>query len=596
MRRTPFFYSVIALSCLVSLPLAACRDTESVPAPAPVVLTRGAVAADFPASRAIGEAVLRDGGSAADAAVATALALGVENPASSGLGGGGFAVVWDAGRERAHALDFRERAPKGADAAHYLDAKGTFVPDRSLYGCYAAGVPGELAGFSALHERFGRLSWERVVSPAQRLAANGWKVSPFLAYAIRENRDRIAASPELARVLLKPDGSPWAAGDEIHDEDLANTLSQIARGHLDDFYGDAGKPGNIAAGIEAACREVEGAVRASDLAEYSVIWRAPLVGGWRGKELVSMPPPSSGGAVMLEVLNILAPFEDFDRRGANAAGSHHVLTEAMKHGFADRATSFGDPGFVKVPVEELVSEAYADRLRKTIEPGRTHPTWAYGRPNAHGTQIPDDAGTAHVSVVDADGNAIALTTSVNGWFGSFVRAPQTGILLNNTMDDFSIDDAPNLFGLVGSRMNRPAPGKRPVSSMTPVIVMEKGRVRLVAGGSGGPRITTATLQTVIGVVAENRNVQDAVDAPRLHHQWNPDVLRAEPGIAANVVDQLRARGHDVQPVPMVAVVQAVEVKDDRAIAATDARKNSVAIEMLSNARPLPAPRPTKPTR
>lgn len=529
----------------------------------------GAVAADQPASQSIGESILADGGTAVDAAVATALALGVENPASSGIGGGGFAIIWSAAEGRAYALDFRERAPSGADPRNYIGADGVPDPDKSVDGCLAVGVPGEIAGLTAMHSRFGKLSWERVVVPAQRLAADGWRVTPYLAKAINSDKERIAASIDRAAVLT-PDGAP---AETLHDPELANTLGLLARHGRKAFY-----EGEVAAAIEAACRDVEGAVRASDLKDYAVVWRQPIVDTYRGYDVVGMPPPSSGGVLIAQALNVLESAK-FDRRGPEGALSYHLLTEAMKHGFADRASSFGDPDYVSVPVERLISKGYAADLRATVDGARTKPTWAYGSP---GLSVRDDQGTTHVSVVDSHGNAVALTSSVNGLFGSGVRAPRVGVLLNNTLDDFSFGEGANIYGLVGSKKNRLAPGKRPLSSMSPTIVLENGRVRLVAGGAGGPTIISGTLQTLLGVLAEGRSAAEAVDAPRIHHQWQPDTLWMETGIFGtaklpiqqSTADALLERGHTLDGRPFLAAVNAVEVTGTRAVAAPDPRKRT----------------------
>lgn len=555
-------------SLVASLLLLSCTACEKPKKPAPEIT--GAVAADQPASQAIGESVLADGGTAVDAAVATALALGVENPSSSGIGGGGFAIVWSAAEGRAYALDFRERAPSGADPRNYLDANGEIDPERSVHGCLAVGVPGEIAGLTAMHARFGKLSWERVVVPAQRLAADGWRVTPYLAGAIRSEREHLVKSPDLAAVLLPESATE---PDTLHDPELANTLGLIARHGRKAFY-----EGEVAAAIEAACRDVEGAVRASDLREYTVVWRQPIVSTYHGYDVVGMPPPSSGGALIAQALNVLEP-ASFDRRGPDGALSTHLLAEAMKHGFADRASSFGDPDFVKVPLARLVSKGYAADIREGIDARRTKPIWAYGSP---GLSVRDDRGTTHVSVVDAHGNAVALTTTVNGLFGSGVRAPRVGVLLNNQLDDFSFGEAANLYGLVGSKKNRLEPGKRPLSSMSPTLVLQDGRVRLVAGGSGGPRIISATLQTILGLLAEGRSAAEAVDAPRIHHQWQPDVLLMETGafgtakqpIQQSTADALLERGHTLDGRPFLAAVNAVEVTGTRAVAAPDPRKRT----------------------
>ncbi len=583
LRRTAPAFPLVAFPAAVACLLAAgCRPGETDPTTAPAdspALRAGALAADQPTAQEIGEAILADGGSAADAAVAAVFALGVENPSSSGLGGGGFAVVWDAASRRAYALDFRERAPAGASAGHYRGPDGAFDPERSQRGCYAAGVPGEVAGLGALHGRFGRLEWSRVVRPAQLLASHGWSVSPYLAKALEDalggRRDEHGAGEDAAQAAdrawagpyLRPDGRPSQEGEVLRDPELASTLEAIATHGPEAFY-----RGSIAAAIDAACRDFDGAVRAADLADYAPIWRTPIVTHWRSFRIVGMPPPSSGGTVLAEALETIEPLP-FNREGADAGGSYHLLAESLKHGFADRARYFGDPEFVRVPTERLLSPAYAELRRRSIDASRTQPSWAYGLP---GVRMKDDAGTSHVSVVDARGNAVAITSSVNGLFGARVRAPRAGVLLNNTLDDFSLDDAPNLYGLVGSKKNRIAPGKRPVSSMAPTVVLERGaggeRVRVVAGGAGGPRIISATLQTILGVLAERATVEEAVDAPRLHHQWMPDTLYLEPSISQRVADALAERGHLLTPAPFLAAVNAVEVRDGRAVGASDPRK------------------------
>ena len=545
--------------------LAACTCT---PAPA-AIHVQPVIAADQPAAEAVGQSVLADGGSAADAAVATLLALGVENPSSSGIGGGGFAVIWDAKEGRAYSLDFRESAPAGASLDHYRSPDGNIDPKRSRLGCYSAGVPGEIAGLTALHQRFGKLSWERVVTPAEKMAANGVAISPYLGNALIENRADLEKSPAL-RELFMHDGRWLATGENFRNEDLANTLGQIARDGGKSFY-----QGSIAASIAAACRDVEGGIRAEDLAAYHPIWRAPIVAHWRGDDIITVPPPSSGGVVLVEMLHILEPVK-FNRNGADAAQSYHLLVEAMKHGFADRATSFGDPDFVEVPVDELTSVGYADKLRSTIDGARTKPHGFYGHPGIHSST--EDHGTTNVSVIDADGNAIAITSSVNFEFGSMVVAPQTGVLLNDTIDDFSFGQSSNIYGLVGSEKNILETGKRPVSSMTPTIVLHDKKVRLVAGGAGGPRITSGVLQTVLGVIAEEKSVDDAVDAPRVHHQWTPDVLKMEPQIPKTIAGDLEKRGNTLEAASYLGVVTAVELKDGKSDAAIDSRKSNPAPE------------------
>jgi gamma-glutamyltranspeptidase/glutathione hydrolase len=416
------------------------------------------------------------------------------------------------------------------------------------------------------------------------MAAEGVTISGYLGNAIVDNRDAIDKTPAL-RDLFTHDGKWLGTGDTFRNEDLSNTLGAIARDGGKSFY-----EGSTAAGIAAACRDVDGAVRAEDLAAYHPIWRAPVVAHWRGYDILTVPPPSSGGVVLVEMLHILEPVK-FDRNGADAAQSYHLLVETMKNGFADRATVFGDPDFVEVPVDELTSTAYADKLRSQIDGARTKPHGFYGHPGIHTTT--EDHGTTNVSVVDAEGNAVAITSSVNDEFGAMVVAPQTGVILNDTIDDFSFGATANVYGLVGSDKNRLEKNKRPVSSMAPTIVLQDKKVRLVAGGSGGPRITSGVLQTILGVLAENKSVDDAVDAPRVHHQWTPDILRMEPQIPKVIADDMVKRGHTLEAAPFLGCITAVEVKDGKADGAADARKLHPPKE-ASSAQPAATPAPKKP--
>lgn len=574
-RRSAIFATLAVLGC-----------TRNAAAPRAPLHVTPALAADQPGAQAIGEAVLADGGSAADAAVATLLALGVENPSSSGLGGGGFAVIWEASANRAYSVDFRESAPAGVSMDHYRTTDGVIDPERSRLGCYAVGVPGEAAGLEAIHQRFGHLAWERLVRPAQKMAAEGVPVSPYLASAIQGSASKLERAPAL-RALLAPDGKWLRAGDTFRNEDLSNTLGTLAHDGASAFY-----RGTLAASIAATCRDAEGSVGQADLTAYHPIWRAPIVARWNGYDVITVPPPSSGGAVLVEMLHILEP-ANFDRNGPEAAQSYHLLVEAMKHGFADRATQFGDPDFTDVPVDELTSTAYAERLRAQIDGARTRPHGFYGHPGVHTTQ--EDHGTTNVSVVDAAGNAVAITSSVNDEFGAMIVAPQTGMVLNDTLDDFSFEGTANVYGLIGSEKNRIQKGKRPVSSMTPTILLKDKEVRLVVGGSGGPRITSATLQTILGVLAEGKDVDDAVDAPRVHHQWTPDVLRMEPQIPQVIADDLAKRGHTLEPATFLGAVTAVEVKNGKATGAADPRKLHPAstADVAPPPAKKPAPAPTK---
>lgn len=533
--------------------------------------TGGVLAADQPAAERIGNEILARGGDAIDAAVATALALGVENPSSSGLGGGGFAIVWRAKERRLFAVDFRERAPASANAVRYY-TDGEPDTHKSQIGCLAAGVPGELAGLSAMHKRFGSLPWEDVVMPARDLALDGVAVTPYLAMASQVTGKVLEEFPE-ARAAYRRDGKPLRVGDLRTDPELGRLLERIATDGADVFY-----TGAVARQIEAACSGVPGAVTAQDLRDYRVRWRRPVVGRFKNMSVASMPPPSSGGAVLVEVLNVLSPqIADMD---PGSPAYLHLLTESMKHAFSDRAVFFGDPDYVRVPVKRLTSAQYATQLRGLIDPLHTRPLDEYGAAGVDGTAVRivgDDSGTTHLSVIDAEGNAVALTTSVNGLFGSFVRVPRVGIVLNNTMDDFALaPGVANAFGLIQSEANRIEPNKRPLSSMTPVIVLDDDEnVVWVAGASGGPRIITGTLQVTLNALVHGMSAAEAVDAPRVHHQWRPNVVFAEDGISDAALRGLHTRGHETDAHSAIGNVQVVRRYPDGTLeGAADPRKDS----------------------
>lgn len=533
----------------------------------PPLTARGAmVAADNALASEAGRDILGAGGDAVDAAVATALVLGVVQPFASGLGGGGFALVFraDAPTAPPFTLDFRETAPAGATANMYLDDRGEVVPKASTVGPRAAAVPGELAGLYALHRRFGRLPWARVVEPALRLARDGFAVGSLLALRIERQRDAIAAVPGLAGDLLHADGRPKAEGERIRRPALARTLGLIAREGADALY-----TGALGRAVAAAMARDGGLLTAADLAAYRVVERTPVHVDWRGHRIYSMPPPSSGGAVLLQVLRVLEP-DDLPALGHNSSRYLHRLGEALKHAFADRAAVMGDPAFTPVPVDALLDDPTIERIRSRTLPHRTRPSDHYGR----ASPLPPDAGTSHLSVVDAAGNAVALTTTVNTNFGSLYVAGDTGLLMNNEMDDFvARPGVPNAFGLVGRAANAIAPGKRPLSSMTPTIIVRDGRAVLVVGASGGPTIITGTLQVLLNVLAFGMDPATAVSASRIHHQWLPDTLVVEEDLPVDVVEALERRGHVVTRQPRYNAVQVIEWKDGRLRGASDPSKH-----------------------
>ncbi len=552
------------------LRLAAILVAQVAAAPGPadaatVEARRGAVAAEHRLASEAGVEMLRRGGNAVDAVAAAALATGVVNPSSSGIGGGGFVVLWDAARGRATTIDFRESAPRRAHRDMFVSVDGNLDTEGSKTGPLAVGVPGELRGLALALARHGRLSFADVAQPAIRIARDGFAIEAHLAAQIASGRDRLAADPELARVFLHEDGSPRLEGEILRRPALAATLERLARVGIEDFY-----EGAIAADIVRTTSGAHGpgldtgkpasggegrGLDAADLAAYRPVVREPLRLRYRGRTILAMAPPSSGGGVLGEVLGVLGAY-DLEAIGRDGATWPHLLADTLKAAFADRATWYGDPAFTPVPLTRLLGAKHLDELRSRLRASRAVPSADFA-PRAAAS---DDAGTSHISVVDGEGNAASLTTSVNTGFGAALAVPGRDIVLNNTMDDFAAQPGkPNAFGLVGSGANAIAAGKRPLSSMTPIIVLEGGRVRLVAGASGGPLIITSTLQTLVGVIDFGLDASQAVEAPRIHHQWMPEMLMVEEAVPAATQASLKRLGHKVVALPPRASVQAVEV-------------------------------------
>ena len=501
----------------------------------------GAVATEHPLAAAAGAEMLRTGGTVVDAAVAAAAAVCVVHASSCGLGGGGFALVHrDDGRDLA--LDYREEAPAAATPERFLTGGR---PDEALArsGGLAVGVPGEAAGLVTLHRRFGRLPLARVLAPAIRLAGDGFPLAeaPHLRREIERSVDLLRADPGLRAVFLGADGAPPPADFRVRQPDLAATLERLGR------RGAAALArGSAAAAIAGAVRERGGVLARADLAGYRPAWRRPLAGTFHGHRVVTFPPPGSGG-VLLEMLGILAR-DDLAALGAGSATLLHLLAGGMAQGFADRARWYGDPAFGPVPVAALLAPPRLGRLRAGLSAVRVV------EPRA---ELASEHGTAHVSVVDAAGNAAAITTTINTAFGAGIMVPGTGIILNNEMDDFALaPGVPNAFGLVGAAANALAPRKRPQSSMSPTVVLAGRRPALVAGGSGGPTIISGILQVLLGVVAFGRPLEAAVAAPRIHDQAVPPVLAVEPGVAPEVRAVLERLGHRVIEMPAIGAVAA----------------------------------------
>ncbi|MCA8977161.1 MAG: gamma-glutamyltransferase [Planctomycetes bacterium] len=512
----------------------------------------GVVVTAEPHATRIGLDVLRRGGNAVDAAVAVALTLAVTHPQAGNLGGGGFLVLRMANGTTA-ALDFRERAPLSATAEMYLRADGSVDADRSQYGVTAAGVPGSPAGLLFALQKYGTSSLPKLVGPAIRLAREGIVVDQFLAASLRAEAKFLGRFESTRRIFFDGD-EPLRQGAVLIQEDLAATLERYAEKGLEGFYG-----GRTAELIVAQMERDGGFVTAADLAAYSVREREPVRGTYRNCEVIGMPPPSSGGIAVLQMLNLLEP-HDLAALGYGGSDYFHLLTEVMRRAYADRSRWLGDRDFYPVPVAGLVSKEYAKTLAAGIDLERRSEV-APGKPP--GAKESDD--TTHFSIVDKDGNAVACTTTINSTFGAAVVVDGAGFLLNNEMDDFSAKPGvPNQFGLVGGEANAIAPKKRMLSSMTPTIVLQDGELRWVLGAPGGGRIITSVLQVLLNVVDHGMGLEQAVRAPRIHHQWLPDHIVWEPlSLSVDVRRALAAKGHDFAPRPRgIGQVMAIEVRAD----------------------------------
>lgn len=482
-----------------------------------------------------GVAMLRAGGNAVDAAVAVGYALAVVNPCCGNIGGGGFMTLRLADG-RTTFLDFRETAPAAATPDMYLDASGNVIRGASLNGWRAVAVPGSVAGLNAALVQYGSLPRAQVMAPAIRLAREGFVLIRGDTDIIAAAAARLRREANVARIFLRPDGSPLRPGDRLTQPDLARTLEAIADQGPDAFY-----KGAIPAAVEAASRSGGGVLAAADFAAYRVREMAPLTCPYRSWTVVSAPPPSSGGTTICQVLGVL---EGYDMRGEgfNSSRSVHLMAEAMRHAYYDRNTHLGDPAFVTNPLERLLSRDYAIAIRGRIDPAAATPSQEVAAMPPH-----EQPQTTHFSVMDRAGNAVAVTTTINGSFGAGVIAGDTGFLLNNEMDDFTVKPGvANMFGLVQGAANAIAPGKRPLSSMSPTLLLRDDQPYAVLGSPGGARIISITLQTILNLVDHGMELQEAVDAPRIHHQWLPDQIYAETrALSVDTRQKLEAMGHKI---------------------------------------------------
>jgi len=482
----------------------------------------------------IGARILQEGGNAVDAAVAVGYALAVVNPCCGNIGGGGFMTIHLADGRNTF-LNFREMAPAAATERMYLDAQGNPIKDLSLYGYLAAGVPGTVMGLDRALSEYGRLPRPKVMAPAIKLARDGFILNRADTDILDTKVDRLSKDPAAAKIFLRSDGKPFQPGDRLIQKDLAHTLELIAKQGPDSFY-----KGPIPTAVEQASKANGGILTAKDFASYTVTEGPPLTCSYRGYVLISSPPPSSGGTTICEIFNILEGY-DLKTIGFRSAQSVHLMVEAMRHAFLDRNTYLGDPAFVKNPLDRLLSKNYATAIRAKIDPEKATPSKAV----QPGIEPHEKTETTHYSVVDAEGNAVSVTYTINDSFGSTVVAPGTGFLLNNEMDDFTVKPGvPNLFGLVQGKANAIAPGKRPLSSMSPTLVTKDGKTFLVVGSPGGSRIITITLETIMNILDYGMAPQEAVDAPRIHHQWLPDEVFYEPyGLSPDTMKILEGMGY-----------------------------------------------------
>jgi gamma-glutamyltranspeptidase / glutathione hydrolase len=524
-----FFSVLVILTLLTGIGVPSAEGA----APEPVRARNAMVASVSEIASKVGVDIMKRGGNAVDAAVAVALALAVTWPSAGNLGGGGFMVIRKANGE-AEIIDYRERAPLAANRDMYLDKEGNVIKGASTVGYKAAGVPGTVAGAFLAQKRNGRLSWAQVVEPARRLAAEGFVVSIHLARSLRNTTRLLSQFPESNRIFLR-NGKHYEEGDRILQPELAATLARVQR-NWRDFY-----EGRTAEMIVADMKANGGVMTLKDLQEYEPTVRQPLKGNYRGYEILTMPPPSSGGAHLIQMLNMLEHYE-LAKMPHNSSDHLHLLTEVMKRAFADRAEYMGDADFVKVPVAGIISKKYSDELVKTIDLQRATPSTQIkaGAPLGY-----ESTETTHFTVVDKEGNVVSNTYTLNGSYGSGATAKGTGVLLNNEMDDFTSKvGVPNMFGLLQSANNAIEPRKRPLSAMTPTIVLKDGKMWFAVGSPGGPTIINTVLQVVVNVIDYGMNIQQAIDAPRFHHQWMPDELRYEPfGLNADTRRELERRGH-----------------------------------------------------
>jgi gamma-glutamyltranspeptidase/glutathione hydrolase len=527
------------------------------------------VVAQEPFATDVGLSVLKSGGNAVDAAIAVGFALAVTHPQAGNIGGGGFMLARLASGKTAF-LDFRECAPQKASRDMYLDDKGNPTKD-SVFGWRSSGVPGAVAGFELAHKKFGSQKWRQLVEPAVKLAADGFVVSPALVQSIASASATLATDPESKRIFLR-DGNAYKAGETLRQPELASTLDRIAQLGARGFY-----EGATAKQLAAEMQTHGGLINEADLKAYKVIERAPLEGAYKDFHIITAPPPSAGGVGLLQMLAMLNG-TNYESDGPNSVKAVHYEAEAMRRYHADCSEYLADPGFYNVPVKALLDNAYIAWRRQTIDPNHATPSEMIGPglPRAQAAHVSqfENSETTHFNVVDAKGNAVAVTYTLNNSYGNSITVPKLGFLLNDVMDDFAAKPGvPNMFGLVGGDANAIEPGKRPLSHMTPTIIAKGGKLFMLVGAPGGSRITTGVMQVLLDVLDFHMNPQEAVDLPRFHEQWKPDVLYIQNGFPPQTAEALHAMGYEIKPVGGVARVEAIVVNNGMLEGGTESRLN-----------------------
>ncbi|MEL4428797.1 gamma-glutamyltransferase [Shewanella mangrovisoli] len=529
----------------------------------PVWAKHGMVASQETLASRTGIEILKQGGNAVDAAVAVAFSLAVTLPRAGNIGGGGFMLVHLAKENKTIAIDYREMAPSKAKKDIFLDENGDAVTKLSREHGLAVGVPGTVMGMSLALEKYGTMTMAQVTAPAIKMAQEGISVTPDLAVSLAGLKRRMSQWPSTAAIFYKADGSDYQVDDILKQPELAHSLQLIAEKGTKGFY-----EGETAEKLVKAVQDAGGIMTLADLQHYKAVEREPVRGQYRGYEVVSMPPPSSGGVHIIEMLNVLQQFP-IDQFGHNTAQTIHVMAETMKHAYADRSEYLGDPDFYKVPVKQLTNKDYAQKIASQIALNKTTPSTEI-KPGNLAPYESDQ--TTHFSVVDKWGNAVSNTYTLNFSYGSGLVAKGTGILLNNEMDDFSAKPGtPNGYGLVGGDANAVEGNKRPLSSMSPTIVMKDGKPFLVTGSPGGSRIITTTLQIIMNVIDHGLNIAEASNAARVHHQWLPDELRVESSLNRDTISLLEAKGHKVKVQSAMGSTQSIMVTEQGIFGATDPR-------------------------